>query len=119
LWRLKYFNSTIKCRFIHNSVELGNRSKIILSGAMLFVFTFFIFIENSYAIVSDSDTPLIVFENISVDENPVPNVPFEISVTVRSPALTSDLFLFLRLPNDISVLSPAVVELSSRNTGGY
>jgi len=84
---------------------------------MLIVFTFSIFVQNSYGIVSDSDEPLIVFENVKVGKNPVPNVPFELTVTLKSPAYNSNMFVFLRVPSDISVLSDAVVEINPRTFG--
>ena len=75
------------------------------------------------AISSSSDDPIIIFEKISVSENPSPYEPFTISVSVSTPARHSDLFLYLNVPSEISILTPIVAELdatkSSIRTGSW
>ena len=68
------------------------------------------------AITSSVDDPLIIFEKILVQENPVPNEPFTITVIVSTPARQSDLFLYLKVPNNISILSPIVAELDAKKS---
>jgi hypothetical protein len=68
------------------------------------------------AITSSVDDPLIIFEKIIVEDNPVPNQPFTITVTVSTPARQSDLFLYLKVPDNISILSPIVAELDAKKS---
>lgn len=88
-----------------------------LQISIVMVLILFNTIAVANAITSTSEEPLIVFEKIIVEENPVPNEPFEITATVSTPARHSDLFLYIKVPNEISILSPIVAELDATKSG--
>lgn len=68
--------------------------------------------------VVSQQQPNLLFTNIYVDPNPVPNTPFKITADIQSQSVNwEDLIVQLSSPSGISVMSPVIAHLAFTNEG--